>query len=155
MSLDNPIKLYRNPCETIGSGKCREYSNGIDLETVTLRRCRTSRELVPQCSLLLAYGRETHSQKPWTITLCGNWVELGKGRKQRRKIRDEKPSDPQRRMTQELGRKSPAHCTGGSSGYKTSPRRIVCVREEAHGIPYQEEARNGEGKKMMLHLFKG
>lgn len=48
MSLDNPKKLYQNPCKTIGSGKCREYSNGIDLGGMTLRRCRrTSHELVP------------------------------------------------------------------------------------------------------------
>lgn len=68
MSLDNPIKLYGNPCETIGLGKCREYSNGIDLGEVTLRRCRrTSHELVPQSSFLLAYEREAHSQKAWTI----------------------------------------------------------------------------------------
>lgn len=38
MSLDNPKKLYQNPCKTIGSGKCREYSNGIDLGGMTLRR---------------------------------------------------------------------------------------------------------------------
>lgn len=31
MSLDNPIKLYQKPSETIGSGKHRESDNGVDL----------------------------------------------------------------------------------------------------------------------------
>lgn len=76
MSLDNPIKLYQNPREAIGSGKCRE-SDGIDSRGVTLRRCRrASHELVPQCSLPPPapppeYGREPLSQKPWTMALRG------------------------------------------------------------------------------------
>lgn len=79
MPLDNPIKLYGNPCKTIGSGKCREY--GIDLGGLTLRRCRrTAHELGPQYSLLLEYEEEAYFQTPWTTTLrkmlsgeeCGN-----------------------------------------------------------------------------------
>lgn len=38
MSLGNPIKLYQNPCKTVGSGgACRECSNGISLGGATFR----------------------------------------------------------------------------------------------------------------------
>lgn len=128
MSLDSPIKLYQNPCETIGLGKCRE-SNGIDSRGVTLRRCRrASHELVPQCSLPLEYGREPLSQKPWTMTWRKMlswglvWGEAEKG--------DEEPPGPQRRNDpKKLGRESPARPTGGSLGYEASLRRF-CVKRK-------------------------
>lgn len=67
MSLDNPKKVYRNPCKTIGSGKCREYNNGIDLGGMTLRTCRrTSHELVPQCSLPLEGGLSSEALDSYT-----------------------------------------------------------------------------------------
>lgn len=62
--------------------------------------------------------------------------------KDRSKISDE---DPQKR-------KGPG--TEGSSGDEATLRLIVCVREkEAHGIPYEKEAKNGEGGKKGCPAF--
>lgn len=90
-------------------------------------------------------GRQAHSHEPWTVTLretlSGNRVGLEKEEnKDRSKISDE---DPQKR-------KGPG--TEGSSGDEATLR--LCVREkEAHRIPYEKEAKNGEGEKKGCPAF--
>lgn len=68
MSLGNPIKLYQNPCKTVGSGgACRECSNGIGLGGAILRGADG-----PPGNLfhsVLSHWRRGRAppHKPWTV----------------------------------------------------------------------------------------
>lgn len=66
----------------------------------------------------------------------------------RTKVSDEEPSDPQRRKAQELGGKSPAHCTGLPRGTRPILGKVCVKRKRPLGFLIRKKPKIGEEKNM-------